>query len=332
MLISARILLQRSEPSSARQSRPTSVSLGRPGAAGTPVRQLSRTGDTPTGKQTPPLNRSVQVRKQHAPKLSTSMARPAPSPIRVDSPATDERAVPTPPPAPLPAPPPKPKVNVVPQPTSNDRPDTPPNPPAQALANSTLNPPSPGLQAPTGSMASPIARVKPPSPVSPTTDRHHHSEEHELRAKVRALEIRREVDAGRIKELEKRIEDADQFVALRPKLQSKLNSLGKELLQVKRDLQDSAAELQVAETKLTESSEQLEMVMLDKEVAEERAEAAELELEDLKEKLAVAQVELNVLKDGGASGGGVDPADGKFSLAYIQLERQNERLKEALLR
>jgi dynactin 1 len=147
------------------------------------------------------------------------------------------------------------------------------------------------------------------------------------------MEIRREVDTGRIKELERRIEESEQFIALRPKLQAKLNSLGKELLQAKRDLQDSAAELQVAETKLTESSEQLEMVMLDKEVAEERAEAAELELDDLKEKLAVVQVELNVIKEGGTSGGGgVDPADGKFSLAYIQLERQNERLKEGLLR
>ena len=137
----------------------------------------------------------------------------------------------------------------------------------------------------------------------------------------------------RIRELETRLTDAESFVSLRPKLQAKLNQLQQESLQTKRELQDQTAELQAAEAKLSESVEQLEMVMLDKEVAEERAEAAELELDDLKEKLAVAQVELSVLREHGPAGGKTgDVADGKFTLAYIQLERQNERLKEALLR
>lgn len=150
------------------------------------------------------------------------------------------------------------------------------------------------------------------------------------------LEGRRADDIQRIRELETRLADAETFVALRPKLQAKLNQLQQDTLQTKRELQDQATELQVAEAKLQESAEQLEMVMLDKEVAEERAEAAEAELEDLKEKLAVVQVELGVLRDSatgpGKEGGGGDASDGKFSLAYIQLERQNERLKEALLR
>ncbi len=73
------------------------------------------------------------------------------------------------------------------------------------------------------------------------------------------------------------------------------------------------------------------MVMLDKEVAEERAEAAEAELEILKEKLAVAEVEVTVLRSGSASAAPGDDT-GKTALAYIQLEKQNERLKEALIR
>lgn len=80
------------------------------------------------------------------------------------------------------------------------------------------------------------------------------------------------------------------------------------------------------------------MAALDKEVAEERAEVAEAEVEELKEKLAVAGVELGVLKDGlkpegeeGDAEAGVDPAVAG-SLAYIQLEKQNARLKEALIR
>lgn len=82
--------------------------------------------------------------------------------------------------------------------------------------------------------------------------------------------------------------------------------------------------------------EQLEMAMLDKEVAEERAEVAEAELEELKEKLAVAEVELDVMKEKEQNEGlvveeGTDPQV-SGSLAYIQLEKQNARLKEALVR
>lgn len=92
------------------------------------------------------------------------------------------------------------------------------------------------------------------------------------------------------------------------------------------------------------------MAMLDKEMAEEKAETAETELEELKEQLAVVQVEMGVLKgEQGAlfhivsisGSGGIALTDGiqsgsedheKNSLAYIQLEKQNERLKEALIK
>lgn len=89
----------------------------------------------------------------------------------------------------------------------------------------------------------------------------------------------------------------------------------------------------MTESRLTEAGEQLEMAMLDKEVAEERAEAAEAEMESLKEQLAIHEVELKVFKEAGEGGGGQDGADpARTTMAYIQLERHNERLKEALVR
>jgi len=51
----------------------------------------------------------------------------------------------------------------------------------------------------------------------------------------------------------------------------------------------------------------------------------------VKERLARVEVELGVMKEGGALGEGGD-SNAKTSLAYIQLEKQNERLKEALIR
>ena len=88
-------------------------------------------------------------------------------------------------------------------------------------------------------------------------------------------------------------------MALRPKLQAKLNALQTELIDTRRELADSQQLSQLADSRSADSQEQLEMAMLDKEVAEERAELAESELEEFKEKLAVLDVEINALKQGG---------------------------------
>ncbi|KAG6911272.1 hypothetical protein DXG01_002111 [Tephrocybe rancida] len=153
----------------------------------------------------------------------------------------------------------------------------------------------------------------------------------ELRAKIRVLEAKRADDSRHVQELETRLSEAESFVALRPKLQAKLMSQQTELAAAKRELADVQQLSQMSETRLLDSQEQLEMAMLDKEVAEERSEITEAELEELKEKLAVLEVEIAVLREGGGGDGdGADP--GKDSLAYIQLEKQNERLKEALIK
>ncbi|KAH0591318.1 hypothetical protein H2248_001401 [Termitomyces sp. 'cryptogamus'] len=151
----------------------------------------------------------------------------------------------------------------------------------------------------------------------------------ELRAKIRVLEAKRADDSRHVQELETRLSEAESFVALRPKLQAKLMSQQTELAAAKRELADAQQLAQLSETRLLDAQEQLEMAMLDKEVAEERSELAETELEELKEKFAVLEVETKVLREGGEEG---DPDAGKTSLAYIQLEKQNERLKEALIK
>ncbi|KAG5644147.1 hypothetical protein DXG03_009041 [Asterophora parasitica] len=152
----------------------------------------------------------------------------------------------------------------------------------------------------------------------------------ELRAKIRVLEAKRADDSRHVQELETRLSEAESFVALRPKLQAKLMSQQTELAAAKRELADVQQLSQLSETRLLDAQEHLEMAMLDKEVAEERAEIAEAELEEVKEKLAVVEVEINVIREGGSDGEGA--SSGKETLAYIQLEKQNERLKEALIK
>ncbi|KAI0652665.1 dynactin [Trametes meyenii] len=173
--------------------------------------------------------------------------------------------------------------------------------------------------------------AKPPSrpatPVRVVDD----TELQELRAKIRVLEAKRADDARHVRELETRLNEAESFVALRPKLQAKLNQQQTELIATRRELADAQQLAQLADTRIVDAQEQLEMAMLDKEMAEERAEVAEADLDEVREKLAIVEVELQVLREGGGAEGGGDTAV-KQSLAYIQLEKQNERLKEALIR
>ncbi|KAJ7430561.1 dynein associated protein-domain-containing protein [Mycena latifolia] len=200
------------------------------------------------------------------------------------------------------------------------------------------HPPSPLSPQPPSSFQAPAS--KPPSrpPSSLGAPAPANVDDQELRAKIRVLEAKRADDARHVRELETRLADAETFVSLRPKLQAKLNSQQTELIATRRDLADAQQLAQLAEGRILDTQEQLEMAMLDKEVAEERAEAAEAELEEVMERLAVVEVELGVLKEGGAPGGDEEDAGnksmsaGKDSLAYIQLEKHNDRLKEALLR
>jgi dynactin 1 len=166
------------------------------------------------------------------------------------------------------------------------------------------------------------------------------SDDSELRVKLRVLETKRTDDGRRIRELEARLTDAEAFLSFKPKLQAKLQALQNEVATYKRELADMKIEQQASEGRMQDLSEQLEMAMLDKEVAEVRAEAAEADLEAEKELRAEKDVELSVFKQRlegdvlALSGDTAAGADGgaKSALDYLQLERQVERLKEALIR
>ncbi|KAI0307655.1 dynein associated protein-domain-containing protein [Multifurca ochricompacta] len=204
-----------------------------------------------------------------------------------------------------------------------------PSSPAQQLQDRVL----PGTAQSPATM--PVSDLRPPllsspSPPEPRESSSRSDEElQELRAKVRVLEIKRADDARHLQELETKLNEAESFVALRPKLQAKLMQQQTELIATRRELADAQQLSELSETRNLDTLEQLEMTMLDKEVAEERAEAAEAVLEELKEKLAVMEVELEVIKEGASPAGSENAAS---SLAYVQLEKQNARLKEALVR
>ncbi|GLB43572.1 putative dynein associated protein [Lyophyllum shimeji] len=306
--------------SSSTTSVPTLTTLRMPKAAGSPTKRNSLTLQQPR-RSFPILQASAEDHTNSPSPSSPTRIQSSPNgqpPKRTSSPLTGQPPSSQPPrrtSSPLSLPP----VGVSPPshvPTSN----VPPRPPPASFQVTSPEPARPPSRPPS-SLRNPLK----------VQERIQDDQElQELRAKIRVLEAKRADDSRHVQELETRLSEAESFVALRPKLQAKLMSQQTELTAVKRELADLQQLSQLTETRLLDAQEQLEMCMLDKEVAEERAEIAEAELEEVKEKLAVVEVEIGVLREGGA--GGDAGSSGKDSLAYIQLEKQNERLKEALIK
>lgn len=163
----------------------------------------------------------------------------------------------------------------------------------------------------------------------------------DLRKQLTLLERQKEDDREKIKELQKLKEDADKFIVQKPKLTERVQDLEKEArdhAKMEREWLDQKESL---ERQIQDLSDQLEMSTLDKEMAEEKAEAALEELAVEKDRIEELLVDLEVLREQQAAedeqvNALTTDEDGQPaevpSATVIQLTRQNERLKEALIR
>ncbi|GES86297.1 dynactin 1 [Rhizophagus clarus] len=155
----------------------------------------------------------------------------------------------------------------------------------------------------------------------------------ELRLKLKILENKRQEDREKIRETEKSRVEAEQFLSIKPKLQAKMNDMQQELKELRKQLKEVDMEKEMFESKYNEAVESMEMMTLDKEMAEEKAENLQHEVNLLKEKVEEISVDLNVFKQEGDMINQSDASgEARPSVEIIQLEKQNERLKEALVR
>ncbi|KAI8984000.1 dynein associated protein-domain-containing protein [Mycotypha africana] len=117
----------------------------------------------------------------------------------------------------------------------------------------------------------------------------------------------------------------------------KIGELQKDVRDTKRELKEIIEEKETYESKYNDLLESMEMLTLDKEVAEERAENLQQEVNMLKDKIEEVAVDLDILRKE-ADILNKPPEltkkenEERTPLEVIQLERHNERLKEALLR
>ncbi|GAA95393.1 hypothetical protein E5Q_02047, partial [Mixia osmundae IAM 14324] len=149
----------------------------------------------------------------------------------------------------------------------------------------------------------------------------------EVQAKMRVLEARRADDRDKLRDLESMQEEFALSEQQKLKLQSRVTALQDELKKAHSDAKAAKMERDDYEKQYTDLADQVEMTTLDKEVAEEKVEVAEGAAEALKERVADLETQLKTYTEEKSLG---TDTDGELSLDARQLQKQNDRLKEAL--
>uniref|UniRef100_A0A671VP29 Dynactin 1a n=2 Tax=Sparus aurata TaxID=8175 RepID=A0A671VP29_SPAAU len=185
---------------------------------------------------------------------------------------------------------------------------------------------APVVPQPSGSPAAVAAAV----PATPS------KEEESMRAQVKDLEekletlkMKRTEDKAKLKELEKHKIQLEQLQEWKNKMQEQQADLQKQLKEAKKDAREAQEAKDRYMEEMADTADAIEMATLDKEMAEERAESLQVEVDTLKERVEELSMDLEILRHEISEKG----SDGAASSYHVkQLEEQNGRLKEALVR
>ncbi|OTA65089.1 CAP-Gly domain-containing protein [Hypoxylon sp. EC38] len=157
-------------------------------------------------------------------------------------------------------------------------------------------------------------------------------ENEDLKAKLKVLERKRTEDREKIKEMERLQEQRDKFESINKKIESKFQTTAQENVALRKQLKEAEERLEQIEALQAEHDTIMELATLDREMAEETAEVYKAELEALKQKTEELELEVEVLREENAEyAQGMSPEE-RASAGWLQMERHNERLREALIR
>uniref|UniRef100_A0A8C9ZHH2 Dynactin subunit 1 n=1 Tax=Sander lucioperca TaxID=283035 RepID=A0A8C9ZHH2_SANLU len=181
----------------------------------------------------------------------------------------------------------------------------------------------------------------------------------DLEEKLETLKMKRTEDKAKLKELEKHKIQLEQLQEWKNKMQEQQAELQKQLKEAKREAKEALEAKEHYMEEMSDTADAIEMATLDKEMAEERAESLQLEVDSLKERVDELTMDLEILKheieEKATSilvclltqikscswsvstslcfSGFLTGSDGAASSYHVkQLEEQNGRLKEALVR
>lgn len=154
----------------------------------------------------------------------------------------------------------------------------------------------------------------------------------DLKAKLKVIERKRLEDRDKLKQLEKVQGERDKYEGVVQKLQQKYQPLQQENSELRKIMKDAESKFESVEAMQAEHESLLELATLDREMAEEIAEAFRTEVDGLKDKAEELELELEILREENAEySNGMSPEE-RASTGWVQMERTNERLREALLR
>ncbi|KAF3319343.1 hypothetical protein TWF173_003785 [Orbilia oligospora] len=154
----------------------------------------------------------------------------------------------------------------------------------------------------------------------------------DLKSKIRLLEKKRTEDRDKLQAMTRIEAERDKYEVIIHKLQSKMQPQQAEIADLRKQIKDLEAQREDLENQKQENEMIVEMATLDREMAEENFEVLKTEVAAYKAKLEELELEVEVLREENAElSEGMSPEE-KTSAGWLQMERQNERLKEALLR
>ncbi|XP_066575763.1 dynactin subunit 1 isoform X2 [Amia ocellicauda] len=185
---------------------------------------------------------------------------------------------------------------------------------------------APVIPTPSGSLTSPGA---PPAPITSKEEEVLRGQVKDLEEKLETLKMKRNEDKAKLKELEKYKIQLEQLQEWKCKMQEQQTDLQKQLKEAKKEAKEALEAKDRYMEEMADTADAIEMATLDKEMAEERAESLQQEVDSLKEKVEELTMDLEILKHEIEEKG----SDGAASSYHVkQLEEQNGRLKEALVR
>lgn len=175
----------------------------------------------------------------------------------------------------------------------------------------------------------PLHLMKPKHPVASS---HTLREVEDLKTKLRVMEKKRMEDRDKLKALDKIQAERDKFEGIIQKLQSKYKPQQQEVEDLRKQIKETETKFSDLEKQQAEFETAVEVATLDREMAEETAEAVKTELESLKQSHEELSLEVEVLREENQElGREMNPED-RASQGWLQMEKSNERLREALMR
>lgn len=152
-----------------------------------------------------------------------------------------------------------------------------------------------------------------------------------LETKLRALQSQRQEDQAKNQNVQDLQNKNARYEGIIQALQKKLKTNQQEMADLRAKYDDAESRANTVPDRSAEHESELELATLDKEMAEERAEMYQAELEALKLKHEELELEAEILKEENRELTSVMGPEEKASAGWLQMERETERLRQALV-